>query len=285
MNAITELFGTLQSALGYAFVWNAVAVSVMIALCAGLLGVPLVLKRYSFIGDGLSHVAFGAVAVATVMHITSPLIVVLPVTVLAALLLLATHENAKLRGDSAIAVLSVSALAVGYLLLHFSEDTANVSGDVCSSLFGSTSLLTLSAGDVGLCFGLSAFVLAVFVLFYHKLFAVTFDETFAHASGIPARLYRVLLAVLSAVVISTAMELVGSLLVSALIVFPALSAMRLFRTFRGVTLCSAAVAVSGALVGMLLSILLSTPAGATIVVTDLFVYLVFTLIDRIRGAR
>ncbi|MBO5269228.1 MAG: metal ABC transporter permease, partial [Clostridia bacterium] len=225
-----EMIKTLTDALGYSFVWYALTVSVLIALCAGLLGVPLVLKRFSFIGDGLSHVAFGAVAVATVMHVTSPLIVVLPVTVLAAVLLLATHENAKLKGDSAIAMLSVSALAVGYLLLHFSENTANVSGDVCSSLFGSTSLLTLSMTDVWLCIAVSLLVIGAFVLFYHKLFAVTFDETFAQTSGLPARAYRVMLAVLSAIVIATAMELVGSLLVSALIVFPALSAMRLFRT-------------------------------------------------------
>lgn len=278
-----EMIKTLTDALGYSFVWYALTVSVLIALCAGLLGVPLVLKRFSFIGDGLSHVAFGAVAVATVMHVTSPLIVVLPVTVLAAVLLLATHENAKLKGDSAIAMLSVSALAVGYLLLHFSENTANVSGDVCSSLFGSTSLLTLSMTDVWLCIAVSLLVIGAFVLFYHKLFAVTFDETFAQTSGLPARAYRVMLAVLSAIVIATAMELVGSLLVSALIVFPALSAMRLFRTFRGVTVCSAVLAVSGALVGMLLSILFETPTGATIVVTDLCVYLLFSFIDLLRG--
>lgn len=276
----------LVDALGYSFVRYALAVSVLIALCAGLLGVPLVLKRYSFIGDGLSHVAFGAIAVAAFMHITSPLIVVLPVTVLCAVLLLAIGENAKLKGDAAIAMISVSALAGGYILLHFSKSGGNVSGDVCSSLFGSTSMLTLSEADVLLCIGLSAVVITVFVLFYHKLFAVAFDETFARASGLHARLYRVLLACLAAVVISTAMELVGSLLVSALIIFPALSAMRLFRTFRGVTVCSAVLAVSGALIGMFVSILAQTPAGATIVVADLAIYLVFTLIELVtRRAR
>ena len=275
----------LLNALSYPFVWYALIVSILVALCAGLLGVPLVLKRYSFIGDGLSHVAFGAVAIATVMRIAAPLAVVLPVTVLAAVLLLATHENAKLKGDSAIAMLSVSALAIGYMLLHFSENSANVSGDVCSSLFGSTSLLTLTLADVLLCGVLSVLVIGVFIFCYHKLFAVTFDETFAHASGVPARLYRVLLAVLSAVVISTAMELVGSLLVSALIVFPALSAMRVSRTFRGVTLGSAVIALFCALFGMLISILLSTPAGATIVVTDLTVYLILCLLDACRGRR
>lgn len=273
------MIDVLVQSLGYSFVRYALVVGVLIALCAGLLGVPLVLKRYSFIGDGLSHVAFGAIAVATLMHLASPLIVVLPVTVICAILLLAAGENAKLKGDAAIAMLSVSALAGGYLLLHFSESGGNVSGDVCSSLFGSTSFLTLSGADVLLCIGLSVVVIAVFVLCYHKLFAVAFDETFARASGMHARLYRVLLACLAAIVISTAMELVGSLLVSALIIFPALSAMRLFRTFRGVTVCSAAVAVLGALVGMFVSIVAETPAGATIVVADLIIYLVFTVIE------
>lgn len=273
----------LVKALSYSFVQYALIVSVLVALSAGLLGVPLVLKRYSFIGDGLSHVAFGAVAVATLLNLVAPLTVVLPVTVLFAVLLLSAEENAKLKGDAAIAVISVSALAIGYILLHFSENSANVSGDVCSSLFGSTSLLTLSPADVILTAVLSVLVLLAFLLLYHKFFSVTFDETFARASGIHARLYRTLLAVLSAVVISIAMELVGSLLVSALIVFPALSAMRIFRTFRAVTVASAVIAVTGAAVGMLLSILLETPAGATVVVVDLAVYLVLTVIDLLRS--
>lgn len=276
----------LFEALSYSFVRYALAVSVLIALSAGLLGVPLVLRRYSFIGDGLSHVAFGAVAIATVMHLSSPLIVVLPVTVLSALFLLLLGENARLKGDSAIALVSVSALAVGYLLLHFSRSGGNLSGDVCSSLFGSTSLLTLSKGDVVLAFVISVAVCAVFTVFYHKLFAVSFDETFARAVGMRARAYRVLLAVLAAVVISTAMELVGSLLVSALIVFPALSAMRISSTFRGVTVASAVIAALGAFLGMIASILLETPAGATIVVFDLLVYLVLSLVDLVfRRAR
>ena len=276
----------LFEALSYSFVRYALAVSVLIALSAGLLGVPLVLRRYSFIGDGLSHVAFGAVAIATVMHLSSPLIVVLPVTVLSALFLLLLGENARLKGDSAIALVSVSALAVGYLLLHFSRSGGNLSGDVCSSLFGSTSLLTLSKGDVILAFVISVAVCAVFTVFYHKLFAVSFDETFARAVGMRARAYRVLLAVFAAVVISTAMELVGSLLVSALIVFPALSAMRISSTFRGVTVASAVIAALGAFLGMIASILLETPAGATIVVFDLAVYLALTLVDLVfRRAR
>ena len=213
------------------------------------------------------------------MHLSSPLIVVLPVTVLSALFLLLLGENARLKGDSAIALVSVSALAVGYLLLHFSRSGGNLSGDVCSSLFGSTSLLTLSKGDVVLAFVISVAVCAVFTVFYHKLFAVSFDETFARAVGMRARAYRVLLAVLAAVVISTAMELVGSLLVSALIVFPALSAMRISSTFRGVTVASAVIAALGAFLGMIASILLETPAGATIVVFDLAVYLVLSLVD------
>lgn len=276
------MIGALLNALSYPFVQYALIVSVLVALSAGLLGVPLVLKRYSFIGDGLSHVAFGAVAIATVLNLAAPLAVVLPVTVLFAVLLLSAEENAKLKGDAAIAVISVSALAVGYVLLHFSENTANVSGDVCSSLFGSTSLLTLSLSDVILTAGLSVTVLVTFLFLYHRFFAVTFDETFARASGIHARLYRTVLAVLSGVVISIAMELVGSLLVSALIVFPALSAMRIFRTFRAVTVASAVIAVAGASVGMLLSILLETPAGATVVVVDLAVYGVLSVFDTVR---
>lgn len=271
----------LFTALSYSFVRYAFVVGALVALSAGLLGVPLVLKRYSFIGDGLSHVAFGAVAVAALLGIAAPLWIVLPVTALSAVFLLLLGENARLKGDSAIALLSVSALAIGYLLLHFSDSQGNVSGDVCSSLFGSTSLLTLSRADVLLSLAVSVTVLFVFIFLYHKIFSVTFDETFARATGMRARSYRVLIALLSAVVISTAMELVGSLLVSALIVFPALSAMRLFRTFRAVTVASALLSVFGASLGMVLSILFETPTGATIVVVDLVIYLACTVVGRV----
>ena len=271
----------LLTALSYSFVRYALIVCALVALSAGLIGVPLVLKRYSFIGDGLSHVAFGAVAVAALLGIAAPLWIVLPVTAISAVFLLLLGENARLKGDSAIALLSVSALAIGYLLLHFSDSQGNVSGDVCSSLFGSTSLLTLSREDVLLSLVVSVTVLFVFVFFYHKIFSVTFDETFARATGMRARSYRVLIALLSAVVISTAMELVGSLLVSALIVFPALSAMRLFRTFRAVTVASALLSVLGASLGMVLSILFETPTGATIVVVDLVIYLACTVVGRV----
>ena len=271
----------LAVAFSYTFVRYALVVGALVALSAGLIGVPLVLKRYSFIGDGLSHVAFGATAVAALLGVAAPLYIVLPVTALSAVFLLLLGENARLKGDSAIALLSVSALAVGYLLLHFSDSQGNVSGDVCASLFGSTSLLTLSSSDVLLAFAVTLVVLCSFVFLYHKLFSVTFDEIFARATGTRTRLYRVLLALLSAVVISTAMELVGSLLVSALIVFPALSAMRLFRSYRAVTIASAVIAVSGATVGMLSSIVLETPTGATIVCVDLAAYLVCTLVGRL----
>ncbi len=275
------MIGLLLTALSYSFVRYALVVGALVALSAGLLGVPLVLKRYSFIGDGLSHVAFGAVAVAALLGVAAPLWIVLPVTALSAVFLLLIGENARLKGDSAIALLSVSALAVGYLLLHFSDSKGNVSGDVCASLFGSTSLLTLSRTDVLLSLVVTLVVLVTFALFYHKLFSVTFDETFARATGTRTRLYRVLLAVLAAVVIATAMELVGSLLVSALIVFPALSAMRLFRTYRAVTVASGMIAVLGASFGMLLSILLETPTGATIVVVDLGMYFLSAVLGRI----
>lgn len=276
------MFETLGQYLAYPFVRYALITGSLIALCAGLLGVPLVLKRFSFIGDGLSHVAFGAMAVATIFHLTDNMLLVLPVTVLCAVLLLRTGQNTKIKGDAAIAMLSVGALAVGYLVMHLFSTSGNVSGDVCSSLFGSTSLLTLSQRDVWLCFGMSVLVVSVFALFYNKLFAITFDETFAMATGVRAGWYNLLIAVITAVIIVLAMELVGSLLTSALIIFPAITAMRLFKSFRGVTVCAAIVSVACAVVGILLSILVSTPVGATIVVVDVAVFAVFTLIGGLK---
>ncbi len=273
----------LRTYLSIPFVQYALIVGVLIALCSSLLGVTLVLKRFSFIGDGLSHVAFGAMAIAGVMHLTDDMLFVLPVTVLSAILLLRTGQNTKIKGDAAIAMISVGALAVGYLLLSLFSTSANLSGDVCTTLFGSMSILTLSQAEVWLCTGLSVAVVLIFILFYNKIFAVTFDEDFARASGTRAEAYNLLIAVVIAVIIVLAMNLVGSLLISALIIFPAMSAMRLFRSFKGVTVCSAVLSVSCALSGILVSILWSTPVGSTIVAVDIGAFLIFSVIAKVQG--
>ncbi len=273
----------LRTYLNISFVQYALIVGVLIALCSSLLGVTLVLKRFSFIGDGLSHVAFGAMAVAGVLHLTDDMLFVLPFTVLSAILLLRTGQNTKIKGDAAIAMISVGALAVGYLLLSLFSTSANLSGDVCTTLFGSMSILTLTQAEVWLCTGLSIAVVLIFILFYNRIFAVTFDEDFARASGTRAEAYNLLIAVVIAVIIVLAMNLVGSLLISALIIFPAMSAMRLFRSFRGVTICSAILSVTCALLGILISILWSTPVGSTIVAVDIVAFLIFCLIAKVQG--
>ena len=265
----------------YPFVRYALIVGVLISLCASLLGVTLVLKRFSFIGDGLSHVAFGAMAVASVLNITNNMLFILPVTILCAVLLLRTGQNTKIKGDAAIAMISVGALAMGYLLMNIFSTGPNLSGDVCSTLFGSTSILTLTQGQVALCCVLSILVVAVFVLCYHKLFCVTFDETFAKATGINTDFYNLLIAVITAVIIVLAMNLVGSLLISALVIFPALSAMRMFRTFCQVTVCSVCLSVFCAVAGILLSILAGTPVGSTIVAADIAAFAVSSVAGRL----
>ena len=266
------MFETLGIYLQYPFVRYALIVSLLISLCSSLLGVTLVLKRFSFIGDGLSHVAFGAVAIASVMQLSNNMLIVLPVTVISAILLLRTGQNARIRGDAAIAMISVGALAFGYLLMNLFSASSNLSGDVCSTLFGSYSILTLTSREVWLCVILSVAVLAIFVMFYNKIFAVTFDENFSRAAGIRVEYYNLLIAVVIAVIIVLAMNLVGSLLISALVIFPALSAMRLFRSFRQVTICSGVISVICALLGITISLLAETPAGATIVGVDVIVF-------------
>lgn len=258
----------------YPFVRYALIVGVLIALCSSLLGVTLVLKRFSFIGDGLSHVAFGAMAIAAVLGLTDDMPMTLGITVICAVLLLRTGQNTKIKGDAAIAMISVGALAIGYLLMNLFSTSSNLSGDVCSTLFGSTSILTLTQKEVWLSVGLSVIVVAVFVAFYNKIFAVTFDENFAKAVGTKADLYNLLIAVTIAVVIVLAMNLVGSLLISALVIFPALSAMRIYRNFRAVTVCSAVLSVCCAVVGILLSILAGTPVGSTIVAVDIAAFII-----------
>ena len=275
-----NVFETLKIFFSYPFVRYAFVVAVVISLSASLLGVTLVLKRYSFIGDGLSHVAFGAMAIASVFKMINNNVIVLPLTILAAVVLLRTGKNARVKGDAAIAVFSVGALALGYLIMNVFSTSANVSGDVCSTLFGSTSLLTLTAGEVWFSVILAAIVTGLFIFLYNKIFAVTFDEDFANATGTDADRYNLIIAILIAVIIVMGMNLVGSLLISALVIFPALSAMRLFDNYRGVVICSAAIAVVCAVTGMLLSIILSTPVGATIVTADIAVFAAVSLIRR-----
>ena len=274
---------TLQMYFTFASVRYAMIVGVLIALCSSLLGVTLVLRRFSFIGDGLSHVAFGAIAVAAVVGLTDEMLLVLPITILAAVLLLWTGQNTKIKGDAAIAMISVGALAIGYLLMNIFSTSTNISGDVCSTLFGSTSILTLSKTEVYLCVALSVVVVCVFVFFYNRIFAVTFDESFARAVGTPVNTFNLLIAVIIAVIIVLAMNLVGSLLVSALIIFPALSAMRVFKSFRSVTIFSAVLSVVCAVTGILLSILYGTPVGSTIVAVDIAAFLICTIAGKASG--
>ena len=279
---MSEVIQKLQFYLEYPFVRYALIVGTLIALCSSLLGVTLVLKRYSYIGDGLSHVAFGAMAVAAVFRMTNDTLLIMPVTIVAAVLLLKTGQNAKIKGDAAIAMLSVGSLAIGYLLLNLFSTSTNVSGDVCSTLFGSTAILTLTAGEVRLCIGLSIVVLVLFVWFYNRIFAVTFDENFMKATGMNADGYNFLIALVIAVIIVLGMNLVGSLLISALVIFPALSAMRVIEHFKGVVILSAVISVCCAAVGMLISILYSTPVGSTIVAANMAVFFFCYLIGKIR---
>lgn len=276
------IFQTLAEYFSYPFVWYALIVGVLISLCSALFGVVLVLKRFSFIGDGLSHVAFGALAIATVINVTNNMLIVLPITVLCAILLLKTGKKTKIKGDAAIAMLSAGALAIGYLIMSLFSGSGNVAGDVCSTLFGSFSIITLSAWEVWLCIILSLIVIALFILFYNRIFAVTFDEEFAKASGVKASLYNLLIAVITAVIIVLAMNLVGSLLISALVIFPALASMRIARTFKLVVIISTVISVSCALVGILSAIIFSTPVGPTIVLCNILAFLVCFALGKIR---
>ena len=277
---INQLIAYMQ----YPFVRYALIVGILIALCSSLLGVTLVLKRFSFIGDGLSHVAFGAMAVAAVAGITNDMLIIMPVTIISAILLLITGSNARIKGDAAVAMISVGALAIGYLLMNVFSTSSNVSGDVCTTLFGSTSILTLSELEVWVCIILSVIVVFAFIFFYNKIFSVTFDENFARATGTKVSVYNLIIAVIIAVIIVLAMNLVGSLLISALVIFPALSAMRVFKSFKSVTICSACLSVICAALGIIISIITpkGTPVGSTIVAVDIVVFFVFWLIGFIR---
>jgi zinc transport system permease protein len=275
-----NILESIQFYFQFSFVRYALIVGVMIALSSSLLGVILVLKRYSFIGDGLSHVAFGAMAVGTVLNLSGNTFFVMGVTIITAIILLSLGSNAKIKGDAAIAMLSVGALAVGYMIMNIFSTSANVAGDVCSTLFGSVSILTLEIADVWLCIIASVIVIVIFAVFYNKIFAVTFDENYMKATGMGAGRYNTLIAVVTAIIIVLAMNLVGSLLISALIIFPALSAMRLLSNFKGVVILSAVISVICTVVGILTSILASTPVGATIVMTDLIAFIICIIIER-----
>lgn len=281
------MFDKIISYLQFPFVRYALAVGVLIALCSSIFGVTLVLKRYSYIGDGLSHVAFGAMAVAGIVGLTDTMAIVLPVTIVCAILLLRVGQNAKIKGDALVAMISVGSLATGYLLLNIFSTSSNLSGDVCATLFGSTSILTLTGTQVWICLGLSVLAIVAYVLLYNRIFAVTFDETFAKATGTKVEIYNLIIAVIIAVIIVLAMNLVGSLLISALIIFPALSAMRVFKSFKSVVICSSVVSVVCAVTGILVSVVNGTPVGSTIVAADIVVFFVFLLIGKIvkRGAR
>ena len=260
--------------LSYPFLVRALVVGVLVSLCASLLGVSLVLKRYSMIGDGLSHVGFGALAIATALNL-APLAVAVPVVVVAAFLLLRLSQNGKLKGDAAIALLSSSALAIGVMTVSM---TSGMNTDVNNYMFGS--ILSLSSADLRLSLILSAAVLALFVLCYPRIFAVTFDETFSRATGVHTQAYNMLLAVLTAVTIVLGMRMMGAMLLSSLIIFPALSAMRVFKSFRGVVIASGILSLICFFGGMVLSYTYSTPAGASVVVVDLAAFLLFSLIQR-----
>ncbi len=264
-----ETFDVLIRYLEYPFVRYALIVGLLIALCSSLLGVTLVLKRFSFIGDGLSHVAFGALALSAVLNISNDMLPVMFITIISAVLLLRTGNNTKIKGDAAIAMISVGALAIGYLLMNLFPSSGNLSGDVCTTLFGSTSILTLSKADVKLCIVMSIIFLTFFVLSYNRIFAITFDEEFAKASGLNVGFYNLLMAIVVAVIIVLAMKLVGTLLISALVIFPALSAMRIFKSFKAVTVSAAVISMLTASIGMLSSILIGTPVGSTIVAVQI----------------
>ncbi len=279
MDLMTDTFFQFFS---YNFVIYAFIVGILVALCASLMGVTLVLKRFSYIGDGLSHIAFGAISIATVLKVTNQNFLVFPITAICAILLLRIGQNAKINGDAAIAMMSVGSLAVGYLIMYIFPTSTNLAGDVCTTLFGATSILTLAPVDVYICAGLSVMVIGMFLLFYNKIFSVTFDETFARATGVKAGVYNFVFAVIIAAVIVVAMNLVGSLLITALVVFPALTSMRIFGSFKAVIISSATVGVLCAAIGLVISILGGTPVGSTIVVVNICLFAVASLLQKVR---
>lgn len=278
---ILNIIEKLRFYMNYPFVVYALVVGVLIALCSSLFGVSLVLKRFSFIGDGLSHVAFGAMSVSAVLNLANDTLLTMPITIIVAIILLKLGENTKIKGDALIAILSVGSLAIGYMLVNMFSSSANVSGDVCTSLFGSTSILTLTKVEVIICITMSLVVISLYIIFYNKIFAITFDETFSKATGVNTERYNLFIAIIIAIIIVLGMNLVGSLLISALIVFPALSAMRLMKNFKAVVICSAIMSIICALLGILSSILLSTPVGSTIVLANIILFILSSIIGKV----
>lgn len=266
------MFELLGEYFSRPFVQYAMIVGVLVALCSSLLGVTLVLKRFSFIGDGLSHVAFFAMAIANIFRFTNNMPLILVVTILAAILVLCIGESTLMKGDATIAMMSVTSLALGYLLMNVYPSSSNISSDVCTTLFGSTSILTLTQSQVILSMILSIAVILIYILFYNKIFAITFDEDFSKAIGVKVGFYNFAIAVIIAVIIVLAMNLVGSLLTSALIIFPALSTMRIYKSFKAVVISSAVVSVLSAALGIIVSILSGTPVGSTIVGIEIIIY-------------
>lgn len=268
----------ITTMLSYGFMARAVLVGVLVSLCLALLGVSLVLKRYSMIGDGLSHVGFGAVSVAMAFN-AAPLAVAVPVVMLSAFLLLRINADGSIKGDAAIAMISSSALAVGILVASLSS---GINADVHGYMFGS--ILAMEESDVWLSVLLSVIVLSLYTLCYHRIFAVTFDEAFGRATGVRVDAYNTLLAMLTAVTVVVGMRMMGALLISSLVIFPALSAMRVFSSFRGVVFCSAAISVVGFSAGILASYFLNTPAGASVVVVNLIIFSMLFIVGRLSGS-
>ncbi|MFT4144042.1 MAG: metal ABC transporter permease [Mobilitalea sp.] len=271
------MINTLIEMFSYTFLVRAVIVGLLVSLCAALLGVSLVLKRYSMIGDGLSHVGFGSLAIATAMN-AAPLSVSIPVVVLAAFFLLRLSENSKIKGDAAIALISTSSLAIGVVVISL---TTGMNTDVCNYMFGS--ILAMSKDDVTLSIVLAIVVLILFLLFYHKIFAVTFDENFARATGVKTNIYNMLIAFLTAITIVLGMRMMGALLISSLIIFPALTSMRVCKTFRSVTICSALVSVLCFFIGVVGSYLYATPTGASVVIINIIGFFLFWGINIVKG--
>ena len=271
--------------LQYPFVRYAIIVGVLVALCSSLLGVILVLKRFSYIGDGLSHVAFGAMAIAAALKLSKwRMYIILPITIIAAILLLKNQSRSKISGDAKIAMISVSSLAIGYLLMNIYSTSSNISADVCSTLFGATSILTLTKFEVYLSVFLSLLVVLMYIILYNHIFSITFDESFAKAIGIKTELYDLLIASVIAIIIVLAMNLVGSLLISALVIFPSITAIQLFKSFRQVSIASAILAIFCSLIGMFIAILNGTPVGSSIVLVDVIVFFIVFLFCNIRRA-
>jgi len=273
------MINTLIDMFSYTFLVRAFIVGALVSVCAALLGVSLVLKRYSMIGDGLSHVGFGSLAVATALH-TAPLTVAIPIVIAAAFLLLRLSENSKIKGDAAVALISTGSLAIGVVII---SQTTGMNTDVCNYLFGS--ILAMAKTDVYLSIALSAVVLVLFILFYNKLFVITFDETFAKASGIKTGLYNMLIAFLTALTIVLGMRMMGALLISSLIIFPALSSMRIFKKFGSVTVCAAIVSILCFFIGVIISYLYVTPTGASVVIVNIIVFILFWLTENLRNSR